>query len=528
MLKAIRTRLAVRSAVAILLLVSALGLMVLVLSLGIVYQGEGNRQQRQLDTLLDTVASTAQIAAFLADRELAREVVQGLQGNDIVEAVALYADRQLLAQSGYENVRETLERELPLNGAVLQRPIRSPFDVNEVVGVIYLLPNHALMRQTVLRSALVVALVLTFLTIMVAAGTVWVVVRFVTRPIATVSASLHRLKVESGERLRVPRRNADDELGLLVGDVNRMIERLVDIIGSERALRHERELRERRYRTIFEKAETGIFLIREDGVISSCNPAFRRSFRLAPDMPDDQEPLNLFTLLPSQAQQLRHLVQQCRDGQRAAEAELAVGISPDRSWLHVTLNDVGDGLYQGVVNDITARTLAQQEAEHRAVTDPLTGVGNRAGFETRLARLVSHQHDGGSHFALLMMDLDRFKEANDTFGHPVGDRVLQLVADMLRRISRKTDYPARLGGDEFVLLLSDIADRSAVEQVAARLVEEVSMPMAIDAGVVVHVSASIGVAYSTADEPGADLIHRADTALYEAKRRGRNRYCVAS
>lgn len=146
---------------------------------------------------------------------------------------------------------------------------------------------------------------------------------------------------------------------------------------------------------------------------------------------------------------------------------------------------------QGVANDVTERQLAAHAAEHMAVTDLLTGIGNRRGLMMRLdqsMRIV--ESDPGYKCALVMLDLDRFKQANDTYGHAVGDKVLHHVASLLTELVRQADYVCRLGGDEFVVLLEGTARREDIERVLDRFLERVNQPIGIESGIEVSIGAS--------------------------------------
>jgi diguanylate cyclase (GGDEF)-like protein len=159
-----------------------------------------------------------------------------------------------------------------------------------------------------------------------------------------------------------------------------------------------------------------------------------------------------------------------------------------------------------------------------ALSDALTDLGNRRAFDARLEREWARHARSGRPIALLVLDVDRFKEVNDTLGHRAGDEVLRLVADALRIAVRAGDEAFRTGGDEFALI-ADADDQGAVA-IAARVRDAV----AGSRGAPVAISVSIGVA--SAPGPGIDssesLLVRADRALYEAKRAGRGRIASAS
>jgi diguanylate cyclase (GGDEF)-like protein len=161
---------------------------------------------------------------------------------------------------------------------------------------------------------------------------------------------------------------------------------------------------------------------------------------------------------------------------------------------------------------------ASRRLSHQALHDGLTDLPNRTYLYQRLERAISGIGRGDGMAALLLIDLDRFKEVNDTLGHDHGDELLVEVADRLRGALRRGDTLARLGGDEFAVLLCDLPDRSAVVDLAGRLHDALRRPFALR-GVAVELEASIGAALCP--DHGADvntLVQRADVAMYEAKR----------
>jgi len=187
--------------------------------------------------------------------------------------------------------------------------------------------------------------------------------------------------------------------------------------------------------------------------------------------------------------------------------------------------DTGDPGYMVALVDISDRAEATAQLQHDALHDPLTGLANRAHLLQRLelalqraARYPEFQ------FALLFVDLDRFKAINDSLGHLVGDRVLIAVAEKLRGFVRKSDLAARLGGDEFVLLLEDIQGLDAAVQIAERLTDTLKQPLWLRDREL-FVSTSIGIVAGSPDHHSAsELLRDADVAMYRAKTHRQNRY----
>jgi diguanylate cyclase len=167
---------------------------------------------------------------------------------------------------------------------------------------------------------------------------------------------------------------------------------------------------------------------------------------------------------------------------------------------------------------------ANSELQHQATHDTLTGLPNRVLFMDRLGREIAHAGRDGHQFAIMVLDLDRFKSINDTLGHAAGDQLLTLVARRLSGAIREVDTVARVGGDEFLFLIADAKERTAVAAVATRAAAALSESFHIDAGEV-HTSASIGISIYPADGTNAEaLVAHADEAMYFAKQKGRNAY----
>lgn len=183
--------------------------------------------------------------------------------------------------------------------------------------------------------------------------------------------------------------------------------------------------------------------------------------------------------------------------------------------------------HEAMEDTVRQRTQELQEANHaldrQARTDVLTGLLNRRGFETQMAFALALAHRSGRPLSLITVDVDHFKRVNDTYGHETGDDVLQRLAFTLKERLRSSDVVARLGGEEFVVLLpdTDLAGAQAIAHTLVAAMDEQRDP------VVGRITISAGVAtLKGAEKEGADILRRADAALYEAKGQGRNRVCV--
>jgi diguanylate cyclase (GGDEF)-like protein/PAS domain S-box-containing protein len=179
----------------------------------------------------------------------------------------------------------------------------------------------------------------------------------------------------------------------------------------------------------------------------------------------------------------------------------------------------------GSLSDVTDRKSAEEKLTHDAFYDTLTGLANRILLMDRLTLAVERAKRRKDYrFAVLFLDLDHFKDVNDSMGHLVGDRLLIAIADALKKEFRSTDTVARFGGDEFVILLEDIADQNDVFRIADWIQKQISQPFSLS-GRDVYMTASIGVVSSlTGYERAEDVLRDADIAMYTAKAGGRARY----
>jgi len=192
----------------------------------------------------------------------------------------------------------------------------------------------------------------------------------------------------------------------------------------------------------------------------------------------------------------------------------------DGRCIAITVQPMADGGTVTTHQDITEQRRSEAKIAHMAHHDALTGLPNRTLLDERLEHAVAHAKRGEI-VATHLLDLDYFKNINDTLGHPVGDKLLRMVADRLRRLVQEGETVARMGGDEFAIVQVQVAQPSDATALAQRVIEGVSEPYEIDGHQVV-VGASVGISVSVTDGPSPDLLLRnADLALYRAKSGGR-------
>lgn len=308
-----------------------------------------------------------------------------------------------------------------------------------------------------------------------------------------------------------------------------------DALVAQRTAELRAEVRERQeaeasLRMLINASGEGIFGIDRHGRCSFCNPVaadllgYRTSDRLL-----GRDIIELIRPKPDQGGGSLLNTRALREGGAIHEDE-AWFARADGSLLAVEYRAraiLEDGELVGAVvtfADITERKHQQDRIWRQANYDALTGLPNRELLHDRLDGALAQAQRRRGRLAVLFVDLDQFKQANDRLGHTAGDHILREVGRRMNECLRDTDTVARLGGDEFLVVLPFVEEVDAAEKVAAKLVETLARPYATTAGTA-NISASIGIAYYPDDASTPDeLIRRSDEAMYRAKQAGRNGY----
>lgn len=278
---------------------------------------------------------------------------------------------------------------------------------------------------------------------------------------------------------------------------------------------------ETRYRSLFEGMPIGLYRTSLDGYFLDGNPALVQM--LGFESLEELRRYNAGSFYSTPQTRPARLERYLHGGVQTTETEL-VRKDGRRLWVqevaHLVRDREGRPLYfEGSLQDISERKAYQAQVERLAYYDPLTALPNRFLLQERAEQALARARRSQAPITLAYLDLDRFKEINDTLGHKVGDELLRLVADRIRGLSREADTQARLGGDEFALLLCDTDEHGAV-QVVSRLLEALKQPFVVG-GETVHVRASIGLAAYPRDGENLDALTRAaDVAMYQAKAEG--------
>lgn len=283
---------------------------------------------------------------------------------------------------------------------------------------------------------------------------------------------------------------------------------------------------EQRFRRMFESAPLGIALLDQGGSYLDANPAFRSMLGYGEEGIDNPPPQSQSH--PDDEALEQAALSELTHGGKTVQFEKRYRhrTQPDALWTLVSAAAMhepgGDTAYLYQIQDLTERKRAERQLVQLAYYDPLTGIGNRARLHQQLEHLVAVAKRAHQRFALVFMDVDNFKQVNDSLGHASGDVLLKTMAERLQACVRESDLLARIGGDEFVLVLTMIDEAEDVLVTVQKVGSVLAQPIQIDER---EIFSTVSMGISLYPDDGDDihaLMRHADTALYAAKADGRN------
>ncbi|MCX7192779.1 MAG: diguanylate cyclase [Proteobacteria bacterium] len=356
-------------------------------------------------------------------------------------------------------------------------------------------------------------------------STSWLIRRFI-RPIVKLQSAMESTQLSGNMETFVPialKQGDQDEIGKLTCAFNRMS---VALCNSEQSMRLAA--------SIYQSNANAIVVTDENNLIVDVNPAFTRITGYTRDEVLGKNPRlmqsgrhdikfyrKMWRAILDEGHWQGEIWDRRRDGELYAKAANII-----------VLRHKDGSVYRHVAqfSDITEKKQKDELIHWQANYDPLTNLPNRRLFQDRLGQAIKLAHRTTLPLALLFIDLDYFKEINDTLGHANGDALLMEVARRISNCVREADTVARLGGDEFTVILPELGDTSHTRRIAEHIVEKMAQPFFfVNDETGYHISASIGIALypdDASDLPG--LLKCADKAMYAAKAAGRNRFIYAS
>ncbi len=320
----------------------------------------------------------------------------------------------------------------------------------------------------------------------------------------------------------MPQRNGKDEIVRWLGSNTDITE----IETTRQALANS----EMRFHAAFEHAPLGMALVNDSGFITQANTEFERLLGYCIDASGVEKLLVDKIIHPDDvSEKNKNFKTLMEGGNRNTQFEVRLISKNEGSvpgLMHVSVIELDAGLpcYLIQIFDLSERKRYEKKLIRMAQYDSLTKLGNRTRLNNEIDMAIRKYKRNSLWFAVLFCDLDNFKQINDGLGHEIGDRLLRVVAQRLKKSLRKEDVVTRLGGDEFVLVLQDVVNYEFAAFVATKIINAVAKPISLSDNRI-HVGISIGIAvYPTDGEDAKTLLRNADSALYEAKAKGRGIY----
>ena len=534
MIKIISQKLYIRVAIAIALVAIVVSLVSSMLSYYSGFKEKKNTNYLLVQQLAQTMEKTAAIAAYLNDKELSQEIINGLLSNDLVQGASLEGEANAKGEMELFIANGTINKQ---KEAVLVKLIH-PFLDDTFIGVLSIYPDDNFIQQQAQAALKKEFILMLIQSIVIAFFVSLVVQRWLTQPIQNLTDSFAKINPSEPETLNMLtfKQGKRDEISRLTHGINALMHELHLTISNEQTLRKKTQELEAKFRLIFEQASAGICLLDSKNSITTFNPAFKHYFTV----PGEKELSTLhFPELLNNVDELQSLLEEIRFAhnppQTTLDVECKVGYKT--LWFHclfVRLTDQRDTnrgpqqeqLVEVILHDVTERAERELQTRFEADHDPLTGLLNRRAGEKRLQKALRECIKNNKHLVLMMIDLDKFKPINDTYGHEAGDKVLIEIAHRFKTLfHEKNDMCIRLGGDEFIVAQQiKTYDKTATQQKAIALLNELQQQVSISNTKTCAVGASIGIAIAPYDGNELhQLMHNGDKTLYHVKETGRGK-----
>ncbi|WP_412778069.1 putative bifunctional diguanylate cyclase/phosphodiesterase [Thalassospira lucentensis] len=434
--------------------------------------------------------------------------------SDIVAVQALGADGTEFAHTGIS--QSELADTLRLSRRVYFERNNVRHDVGELV--IYFTEERV---QNLLLRRIAIDMVLFGLLIAVVAASLLIAnKRSIKEPLNRL---LHSIRMTKHGRLRRPVEwNSADELGLLIREYNEMV-------ALQGQSQEEAQRKQALLEATLHNIGQGICLFDQDLNLMVWNERYIELLNLPRDLVKEGTPLSDILRYNGERGEYGDVSIQALISDRVAIARRREPYRMERTRpngrvIQVDHNPMPGGGYVATYTDITERKQTEARMRHLAVHDVLTSLPNRTLFLDRLRQALLSARRFQRGVTVLFVDLDRFKDINDHFGHDVGDLMIQEMGQRLSRIIRDSDTAARLGGDEFAIIQTDVQNIEDTIVLAQRIIDELCQPFDCR-GIRLHSTASVGITLFPEDgENPEQLVKNADMAMYAAKAEGRNNY----
>ena len=493
---------------------------------GIFYQIELEHSQTHaeisVNQLIDTVEVPASYATYANNKEIAEQVLTGLLHNDVVAKASIISDQGLSLEK-----TKSIEELKPVI-----REIISPFGNNKKsIGQISITPSSEFCLKQATYNATHHVFSFLVLTLFILLVVIFIVRSMFSKPLAQLSNTLRDIMAGEQERVDLLEANGSLELDSLISNINKILDELNTKLSTQQALRKQIEIVEKKLRSIFVSTSAGLFLLDKEGNVLICTPTLQKILGYQDTNAFSINGQNFATLFFKEPSQFQQMLEMARISEQLESQDLRLQRDTDDNqvWVHCLLSKIIDASgsirFEGVIFDISKRIASEKAMQYEANHDALTGLLRRNAAEMQLRKYLTSERKTST--IVLLLDLDGFKKANDTYGHDAGDMVLIETARRLESCVRHNDVVCRLGGDEFLVILFNCSPVTMGFSIAEQIINAIRKPVMIGDKITVNIGVSIGLSVFPMHGSNVEvLLKAADESMYEVKRQGKNGYGI--
>ncbi|WAJ69717.1 GGDEF domain-containing protein [Catenovulum adriaticum] len=489
-----------------------------------ILESSNQDSDRIIQSLAATVYDTAAISAYLNNEALANDVITGLLKNKRVVCAAIITDKMQTTGGACQKAHK------------YTKTLYSPFSQDEKIGQLEIVKNHVLVQNiasSIADNKIQGVIVVVTISILFTLITTYLLV---SHPIEKLASWLDTVKLDTEQTMRYPHTGRRDEIGRIGYKINQLLNKLDERLNKERALTNQTQKLSENLTMICNLSKNALVVTDTELNLLSHNPEFESVWSNNVSQENITTNHQWVNLLFENADTIKQKIIQSEQLKTATTIEVETKHSPEQKnsenlWFDLTFAKAENA--QGELNtfifisDVTAKRQQLLQSEFEADHDLLTHLKNRRSAR-RLLNHMMKTPDHSSKIALLLIDLDGFKEVNDTYGHDAGDVALVEIAKRLSHLTRRSDILARWGGDEFIIALN-YSQVDEAKTLANKIIHAVSVPINVSSEDNVNLGASIGIAiYPDSAEDFDELFEKADIAMYQIKKQGKNSYQVHS
>lgn len=499
------------------------------------YQSIQNKVREEvLDSVLslvETVSSMIETAAYLNNVELASESIAGLEVNSIVSCVKI-ATNSMVAVGTDSCGSEPF----------YQKSLYSPFDHTEYIGEIFIYEDVDFINEKANDRLFREVIIIIEVILLVSALILVITYLVFTQPVQRLADLLKTIDFSGNKVERLPESQRNDEISYITGVINRLLDDASARISKERSLTRKTALLTTHFKMVFDLSSNALAVTDEDLRLKSYNRRFEELISRSLDIKTLQNTSIWLEGVTTSPKTIKKHIFAAPLSEKPETLDMEFSFNDDETGATCffaltfvkTRDETGNITTLIFINDITEHRQQLLESQYNANHDNLTHLLNRRAAAAKIQQLIAggdntdhRDSKNNKDMALLVIDLDGFKSVNDNYGHEAGDKILQVVSQRLSASTRKSDVVSRWGGDEFLVVLSNVtlADAKAI---ADKILEMILQPIKLyQQGHVETVGASIGlVMYSDCDGDFSEWFDLADRAMYRVKQEGRRSVLV--